>query len=241
MQSLERVHAQESCRCVAGVAVVCRSCGVPVSRLHSECTHALCCDERSGRPHGGGWQADERLYISCLHSKVLCRCVLCCRVVCGCGCLAPWRSVTDHRADSSLTHAHPPTQTHTHAHALMSCHCHHQCWLHSCRRLEGVVAPLSGSPGTAIMPHTPNSSFSLTTSCCSRYSPLLYSPSLAAYSLISRARAIVPRAITHLSNHTRCCCSGSALLLPSRSSRGGIGWWYHTPLYIPSTYCCVPA
>jgi len=30
MQSLERVHAQESCRCVAGVAVVCRSCGVPV-------------------------------------------------------------------------------------------------------------------------------------------------------------------------------------------------------------------
>jgi len=180
-------------------------------------------------------------YRACTRKCCVVVCCVVCRVVCGCGCLAPWRSVTDHRADSSLTHAHPPTQTHTHAHALMSCHCHHQCWLHSCRRLEGVVAPLSGSPGTAIMPHTPNSSFSLTTSCCSRYSPLLYSPSLAAYSLISRARAIVPRAITHLSNHTRCCCSGSALLLPSRSSRGGIGWCYHTPLYIPSTYCCVPA
>jgi len=241
MQSLERVHAQESCRCVAGVAVVCRSCGVPVSRLHSECTHALCCDEWSG-PHGGGWQADERLYISCLHSKVLCRCVLC-RVV-GVGVLrrgdrSPIIAPTPHSL--THTHQHKHTHTHAHAHALMSCHCHHQCWLYSCRRLEGVVAPLSGSPGTAIMPHTPNSSFSLTTSCCSRYSPLLYSPSLAAYSLISRARAIVPRAITHLSNHTRCCCSGSALLLPSRSSRGGIGWCYHTPLYIPSTYCCVPA
>ena len=143
---------------------------------------------------------------------------------------------------ASLAHAHAPTQTHARTRSLTSCHRHHQCWLHSCRRLEGVVTPLSGSPGTAIMPHTPSSSFSLTTSRCSRSSPLLYSPSLAAYSLISRARAIVPRAITHLSNHTRCCCcSGSALLLPSRSSRGGIGWCYHTPLYIPSTYCCVPA
>jgi len=118
MQSLERVLAQESCRCVAVVAVVCRSCGVPVSRLHSECTHALCCDERSGRPHGGGWQADERLYISCLHSKVLCRCVLCCRVVCGCGCLAPWRSVTDHRADSCLTRSRTRTNTNTRTHTL---------------------------------------------------------------------------------------------------------------------------
>lgn len=175
MQSLERVLAQESCRCVAGVAVVCRSCGVPVSRLHSECTHALCCDEWSGPPHGGGWQADERLYISCLHSKVLCRCVLCV-VSCGCGCLAPTRSVT-RSSRRLLTHSHAPTQTHTHVHALMSCHRHHQSWLHSCRRLESVVTPLSGSPGTAIMPHTPSSSFSLTTSCCSRSSPLLYSPS----------------------------------------------------------------
>jgi len=113
-------------------------------------------------------------YRACTRKCCVVVCCVVCRVVCGCGCLAPWRSVTDHRADSSLTHAHPPTQTHTHAHALMSCHCHHQCWLHSCRRLEGVVAPLSGSPGTAIMPHTPNSSFSLTTSCCSLFSSPLF-------------------------------------------------------------------